>query len=275
MTSEPVLHITFGMYSDSPLREALKQAGRRDRVVRLWDDLSLGPIDAPEPVARWAWAKEEFGLYPHHRHMFAEKNNAWNAALSIPGRRIAWVARRMAHEYCGFLEWLSRLGDAPCEIVDLRDVTFDWHMRDGTIQRAEVPSVGHIDPEHIRDNAFWDLARPLSPPECQEYLALWDKLRAENAPLRVLNGDALVSAPISYYDELVLADTVESFRKVARIVGSAMGWGLRAPKANLYVFHARVNKLVQAGVLEAKGNTAWIRYSEVRRVRKPKTAKVR
>jgi hypothetical protein len=93
-------------------------------------------------------------------------------------------------------------------------------------------------------------------------------------PLRVLNGDALVSAPISHYDELVLADTVESFRKVARIVGSAMGWGLRTPKANLYVFHAQVNKLVQAGVLEAKGNTARMRCSEVRRVRKPKTAKV-
>jgi hypothetical protein len=263
------------MYSDNPLREALKLAGRPGSVVRLWDDLSLGPIDPPEPAARWNWAKEELGLYAHHRHMFAEKNNAWNAALSIPGRRIAWVARQMAYEYCGFLEWLRRLGNAPCEIVDLHDVTFDWHKRDGTVERSEVPSVGHIHAEHIFDNVFWDLARPLSAQERQSYLGLWDKLRAENAPLRVLNGAALVSAPISYYDDLVLADTVENFRKVARIVGSALGWGRHTPKANLYVFHARVNKLVQAGVLEAKGNTAQMRYSEVRRVRKPKTAEVR
>ena len=271
MTSEPVLHITFGMYCDTPLREALKLARRHDCVVRLWDDLSLGPIDPPEPAARSTWAREEFGLYAHHRHIFAAKNNAWNAALSIPGRRIAWVARRMAYEYCGFLEWLSRLGNAPCKIVDLHDVTLDWHMSDGTVERGEVPSVSHIHAEHIRDNAFWDLARPLSAQERQEYLALWHKLRAENAPLRVLNGGALVSAPISYYDDLVLADTVESFRKVARILGSALGWGRGTPRANLYVFHARINKLVQAGVLEAKGNTAQMRYSEVRRVRTPRT----
>ncbi|HEX4573323.1 MAG TPA: DUF3658 domain-containing protein [Dongiaceae bacterium] len=271
MTIEPVIHVTFGMYADNTLRDALKQAGRRDCVVRLWDDLSLGPIDPPEPAARWAWAREELGLHAHHRHMFADKNNAWNAALAIPGRRVAWVARHMAHEYCGFLEWLRRLGDTPCEIVDLHDVTFDWHMQDGTVEPAEVSSVGHIHPEHIVDNAFWDLARPLSLQERRQYLVLWDKLRAENAPLRVLNGDALVSAPISHYDDLVLADTAENFRKVARIVGSALGWGRNTPKANLYVFHARVNKLVQTGVLEAKGNIAQMRYSEVRRVRKPKT----
>jgi len=92
--------------------------------------------------------------------------------------------------------------------------------------------------------------------------------------LRVLSGDALVSAPISHYDDLVLADTEEDFRKVARIVGSALGWGRSTPKASLYIFHARVNKLVRTGVLEAKGNTAPMRYSEVRRVRKPKTKTV-
>lgn len=274
MTSQPVINVTFGMYADNTLREALKQAGRHECVVRLWDDLSLGPIDPPDPTTRRAWAKEELGLHSHHRHIFAEKNNAWEAALSIPGRRIAWVARRMPDEYCGFLEWLRRLGDTPCDIIDLHDVTFDWHMSDGTVERAEVHSVVHINAEHIRDNAFWDLARPLSSQERQRYLALWDKLRAENAPLRVLEDDALTSAPISYYDDLVLADTEEKyFRKVARIVGSALGWARDTPRARLYVFHARVNKLVQMGVLEAKGNIAQMRYSEVRRV--PRTGKAK
>jgi hypothetical protein len=276
MTSDPVIHITFGMYADKPLREALKQAGRRERVVRLWDDLSLGPIDPPEPAARRAWAKAEFGLYSQYRHMFAKKNNAWEAALSLPGRRIAWIARRMPDEYCGFLEWLRRLGDTPCEVVDLHDVIFDWHRLDGTAERTEVSSVSHINPEHIRDNAFWDLAQPLSSQERQQYLALWDKLRAENAPLRVLKGDHLVSAPISYYDDDVLADTQEEhFRKVARIVGSALGPNLLRPRAHPYVFHARVNKLVQTGVLQARGNTAKMGYSEVRRVPGAERAKPR
>ena len=102
MTTEPVIHITFGIHADNVLRTALRLAGRRERVVRLWDDLSLGPIDPPEPTVRWGWAKHELGLFPHNRPMFAEKNNAWEAALSAPGRRIAWVSRRMPHEYLRF-----------------------------------------------------------------------------------------------------------------------------------------------------------------------------
>jgi hypothetical protein len=59
MPAMVLTRITFGVSGDAALRKALKQAGRRDRVVPLWDDLSLGPIDSPEPKARWAWAKRE------------------------------------------------------------------------------------------------------------------------------------------------------------------------------------------------------------------------
>jgi hypothetical protein len=271
MTTSPVIHITFGMHSDGPLRAALKLAGRHEQVVRLWDDLSLGPIDPPAAAARWAWAKQELGLYPHHRHMFAEKNNTWEAALSAPARRIAWISGRMPHEFCGFLEWLSRLGDQPCEIVDLHDVKFDWHLRDGTVRREPVPSLGSILPEHIRDNAFWNLAQPLTGARRRRYQEIWSKLRRENAPLRVLKGSALLSAPISHYDDFILSHTKTSFLKVARIVGSSFGLGPHH-NACLYLFHGRIHKLVEAGILEAVGNIAQIRFSEVRRREKIEAA---
>jgi hypothetical protein len=54
MTNRSVIHITLGVSGDRSLRAALRQAGRRDRVVPLWDDLSLGPIDPPDLKARWA-----------------------------------------------------------------------------------------------------------------------------------------------------------------------------------------------------------------------------
>jgi hypothetical protein len=54
VTSQSIIHITFGMHADGVLREALRQAGRHEGVVRLWDDLSLGPIDPPDAAARWA-----------------------------------------------------------------------------------------------------------------------------------------------------------------------------------------------------------------------------
>jgi len=203
--------------------------------------------------------------------MFAEKHNSWEAALSAPGRRIAWVSRRMPHEYCGFLEWLWRLGDEPCEIVDLHDVKFDWHLRDGTIRRQPVPSLGSILPEHIRDNAFWDRAHPLTGARRRRYQESWSKLRHENAPLRVLKGNALVSAPISHYDEFILSHTKTGFLKVARILGSSFGLGPHY-KACLYLFHGRIHKLVDAGILEAEGNIAQMRFSEVRRRKKIEAA---
>jgi hypothetical protein len=34
-------------------------------------------------------------------------------------------------EYAGFLDWLWRLGDAPCEVVDLTDVTVSYFPEHG------------------------------------------------------------------------------------------------------------------------------------------------
>jgi len=117
----------------------------------LWDDFSLGPIDPPEPADRWAWAKGELGLFPHSRKLFTKKNNAWDAALSPGTRKIAWVARRWAHEYCGFLEWLWRLGDQPCDVVDLYDVVVDRHHHDGTSERHSPTCLGSLFAEEIHE----------------------------------------------------------------------------------------------------------------------------
>jgi hypothetical protein len=170
----------------------------------------------------------------------------------------------MPHEFCGFLEWLSRLGDEPCEIVDLHDVKFDWHLRDGTMRHGPVANLGSIQPEHIRDNAFWDLAQPLIGATRRRYHEIWSKLKNENAPLRVLKGNTLLSAPISHYDDFILSHTKTDFLKVARIIGSSFGLGPHY-KACLYLFHGRVHRLVEPGILEAEGNIAQMRFSEVRR----------
>lgn len=262
-----VFHITFGVSGDRSLRAALRQAGRRDRVVPLWDDLSLGPIDPPEPKARWAWAKRELGLFPHSRYLFTKKNNAWDIALSSGARRIAWVSRRRAHEYCGFLEWLWRLGDEPCDIVDLHDVEFDRHRRDGTVERNEVECLAALFAEEISRGALWDLARPLSRDKRRHYQDIWEKLRTENAPFRVLKDEELVSAPMSHYDGIIWGHTGDDLRKVA--------WVIRGPKepnpayeACEYVYHGRLHYLVATGALEAFGDIAKPGYSEVRRMPK-------
>jgi hypothetical protein len=268
------LHITFGIRGDGSLQAALKQAGRPERVVPLWDDLSLGPIDPPDLADRWAWAKRELGLFPYSRKLFTKKNNAWDIALSAGNRKIAWVARRWSHEYCGFLEWLWRLGDEACDVVDLHDVTVDRHHRDGTVERYSVPWLAGLFAEEIHDNALWDLARPLSPERRRHYHDVWRKLRAENAAFRVWKDEELISAPITHYDDIILGHARADLRKVA--------WVIRRPEepapayeACEYIFHGRLHKLVEAGLLEAWGDIAKPGYSEVRRVPKAETAKPR
>ena len=262
MTSRPIIHVTFGVYGERNLRVALKKAGRRERAVPLWDDFSLGPIDPPDPAARWEWAKRELGLFPHSRRLFTKQNNAWDAALSSGTRKVAWVARRWAHEYCGFLEWLWRLGDQPCDVVDLHEVVVDRHHRDGTGERYSPSRLGSLFAEEIYDNALWDLARPLSPERRRYYHSVWRKLRTENAAFRVWENGELVSAPITHYDDVILGHAGPRLHKVA--------WVIRGPKepdpaydACEYVFHGRLHKLVEAGLLEAYGDISKPGYSEV------------
>ena len=262
MASKAITHITFGTRGERNLRMALKKAGRRERVVPLWEDFSIGPIDPPDPTARWAWAERELGLFPYARTLFTKKNNAWDVALSPGSRKIAWVARRWSHEYCGFLEWLWRLGDQPCDVVDLHDVVIDRHHRDGTSERCSPHCLASLFCEEIQDNALWDLAQPLSPEKRQHYHDVWGRLRTENAAFRVWKNGELVSAPITHYDDVILGHAGPRSLKVA--------WVIRQPKdadpayeACEYVFHGRLHKLVEAGLLEAYGDIAKPGYSEV------------
>jgi len=262
MKRAPIIHVTFGVRGERNLRVALKKAGRRERAVPLWDDFSLGPIDSRDSAARWEWARRELGLFPHSRRLFTKQNNAWDAALSSGTRKVAWVARRWAHEYCGFLEWLWRLGDQACDVVDLHDVVVDRRYRDGRVERYSPSCLGDLVAGEIYDNALWDLAQPLSSERRRYYHDVWRKLRAENAAFRVWKKDELVSAPITHYDGVILGHAGPRLHKVA--------WVIRRPKepdpdyeAREYVFHGRLHKLVEAGLLEAYGDISKPGYSEV------------
>jgi hypothetical protein len=109
------LHIVFSQTAAGSLSQALRDAGREDRVVGPCDNLALGPINPPDLQTRVHWMEKELrctgGEWGH-----AEEEAFWKAALVEGVHRVAWMSRRSAPEYCGFLEWLWRLGDLPCEV---------------------------------------------------------------------------------------------------------------------------------------------------------------
>ena len=70
---------------------------------------------------------------------------------------------------------------------------------------------------------------------------------------------------IELIDETLLANACAQNRKVAFLVGSAMiELKSRIPRVPDIYYAQRVKGLVERGLLQAKGNLSYMRYSEVR-----------
>ncbi len=277
MSSE-TLHVVFTPSGAGALRDALAAEGRDDRVVSLFDNLSFGPIDSSDGSTRPAWVEEQLG-YTGWDEVLAESEPFWRESLAPGPRKIVWMSRRATMEYTGFLEWLRRAGDAPCEIVDLTDCRISRHSQHGPPTRPHLAvSLAGLFPDEIRDNKLLERAEPLAASERHRYQALWQQLRRENAPFRVTDGQKLTSAPISVFDQSLLSHVRERWLKVARVVAETMALQMddRVYQVGDMVLAGRINALVNDGVLECQGNTPLdMRFSEVRlpqRIDSPPTA---
>ena len=158
------------------------------------------------------------------------------------------------------------LGDEPCDLVDLTDVTISYDPEDGPPRQRLAYGLGMLAPETICEQKLWDLAEPLDATARAQHLDLWRQLRSENAPLRVIEGRKLVSAPMSFFDSLLISFATNNWQRVARIVGQSLGSGMddSLPVDDL-LLRARINAMVESGRLEIRGRSAHdIFDSEVR-----------
>jgi hypothetical protein len=253
------LHVLFSPSAAGELRRALAESGRADRVVSSFDNLSFGPINPPHGRLRAQWVEEKFG-YTDWEDAISGTAEFWREAVA-PGRKIAWISRRATLEYAGFLEWLWRLGDEACEVVDLTDVEVVGH---GPARLAL--SLALLPSEQILSNRLIDRAQPLAPEARRRYREMWARLRAENAPLRVISSQGLVSAPITFFDPVLLSCATDKWQRVARIVGEALVKDMEDGLLQYgdLLLSARVQALVEAGGLESSGDLRDIQRCEVR-----------
>jgi Protein of unknown function/Domain of unknown function (DUF1835) len=254
------LHIVFSPSAAESLKKALHNAGRGDRVVSNFDNLALGPINPPDLQARLHWMEEELRC-SGWEWVRAEEEAFWKEALAGDARRVVWMSQRSAPEYCAFLEWLWRLGDLPCEVIDLTNMPVGSHRGF---------SLCLLQAEEIASNRLWDRAEPLDVSARERHHGLWRRLRAENAPLRVVDADGLRSAPITFFDQQLLSFAKAGWKKPAKIIGETLGMEWGEPQMEPYfqagdlILAARIFALVEAGVLEGRGDLTDIRQSEVR-----------
>lgn len=262
--NEPVLHVVFGPSAAASLRQSVAQVGRNDEVVCPYDDFRFGPIDSSDSAARVQWVETELGI-TGWEDVVSATEPFLAASCSKNVHPIAWTSRRDAHSYAGFLWWLHQLGDAPCSLIDMTDLTVIRHDRGG---RPMAPQLA-VSPTTLHPGEMaklFNVAVPLADDKRHEYRALWGRLIAENSPLRVIEHGKLASAPIDYFDPLILAGTSQTWQKMAMIVGRALSqfWSDEIYQTGDLFLSARVRALVEAGQLEWHGDLTKMRECELR-----------
>lgn len=259
------LHVVFSCAGAEHLRDALASPNRRDSVVALPDEFNLGPIDVVDPIARKAWMAD-FAGDPDYD--VASNETFWRSALSSETVPIAWFSRYSAYEYAGFLEWLWRIGGAPCKIVDLTESKPIVRERQG-----EPPpficfaGLGDFQPADIVRGDLLQEIRPLSVEERSRYHKLWSRLKKENAPVRIIEQAELCSAPLSRFDSLLLAIATQEWQKMARMVADALFIQIEEGVNQIGdgFLAARIRALAAMGQLELRGDISAMRTTEVRR----------
>ena len=252
------LHVVFTPSGAGSLKQALAAAGRDDQVISSFDCLSFGPINPPDLPLRSKWVENELG-WTEWNDIAPETEAFWREALSPDRRKVAWLSRRSGMEYAGFLEWLWRMGDAPCEVVDLTEVEMSRSSEHGPTPPATlVISLGIIPTDIICRDKLWNLAEPLQAAARSRYRDLWQQLRSENAPLRVIEGGKFVSAPISFFDARLMSYVTNDWQKVARIVGEALAAEMddEVLQVGDSVLAARIDAMGASGQLEIQGKSA-------------------
>lgn len=264
------LHVTFTLSGRGTLVEALRASGRPDEVIGLPDDLSLGPISPMDHAARLEFLGDVLG-YETDEDDIRKIEAFWRTALDSSRRRIVWLSQWSTQEYCGFLEWLHRNGDAPFELVDLTDAVMPHHIHQG--EWEPVPYTAIMRTDQFIEADFWSKARPAEPDKMDAWRGLWERLRDENAPLRAIRPDGLVSADLDYFDSDLLrqvgADWIDARRVVGEVLVAIMYDCFRPAgvrQAGDILLFSRLRTLVEEGVLESKGKL-WGAAFKVRRPR--------
>jgi hypothetical protein len=248
--TQPIVHIVFAISGGSLLRRALKKAGRNDAVIEMWNDLNVGPIDPSDPEGRAKWLEREFG--PEYT---APSESAAREAGFSDHYKVAWFTRRSAMEYADFLGWLWQRGDNPCDIVDLTDVDIDYLPQEGPPPAWVPPSLAVLNPDIIHFNKLWNLARKLPEIERLGYREQWEQCQADNAPLRVIEGERLASAPISFFDSLLMSHVGEMWRSVLTIFSlvTHSHWDDGVRQTDDTFLASRIRALAESGRLELRG----------------------
>src|SRR3954447_2585058 len=100
--TQTVAHFVFTPSGAGCLVQALRKAGRDDHVIACFDDMSFGPINPADSSSRAEWVQNELGQADWNKAPNSTER-LWDETRFPNNRKIAWLTRRSAREYAGFL----------------------------------------------------------------------------------------------------------------------------------------------------------------------------
>lgn len=204
-----ILHVAPGDSAGGSLREAIRIIGSQQEVLAFSDDLSCGPIAWGTSRERAAWWS-----HAHEPRLPDDFETFWHRLETAEERLVIWFGRHSASELAFFLALVDRLGDRPYDIVDVT-------RPDSTSANVRpAGAVGVIPTYQLA--ARLGTARPGSPQEAGDAARLWQHLRTQNAPFRIVTPAGLASAPIDHFDASILGQVARGWRTAAYVIGSAL-----------------------------------------------------
>lgn len=261
MPSAPRLHVTFNRSAAGSLRQALATLGLDEPVAAAIDELNLGPLEPGDAESRAAWFEDELGYelgYDEQPSVADSIETFWDAVTARVVAPLVWMSRRNAAELAGLHELVWRRGRGVA-VVDVADVPFAEPMRRS--------SFAVVRDDQMIEHRLLDRAVPLTPAAVAAHRATWARLRDDGAALRVVGPDGLASAPITYFDDGIVACAPDDWHLGARTVGDAFGPMSAGDfcQAGAQFIWSRVRTLVEAGELEADGDDTGMRTCRIRR----------
>jgi len=254
-----VLHVAPGDSAGGSLRQAIRTAALQQAVLSFHDDLSCGPI-------AWGTSRERAAWWSHiHEPRLPEEFEAfWRRLETADERLVVWFGRHAASELAFFLALADRLRDRPFDIVDVTDLQWTVTRPDGS--SAVLPPAGAVGVVPTdRLVPLIETARPITTDEVEVAAHLWQRLRTQNAPFRVVTPTGLASAPIDHFDSSILEQAAKEWQKALYVVGSAMAHNCEPyMQVGDVMLLERLVALVEEGRLLADGDPRDVRACRVR-----------
>src|SRR6266851_3367483 len=122
------LHIAPGDSAGGSLRRALRTARREEEVLANRDDLSCGPIDSDDHSVRINW----WAQFYDKAEIESDLTGFWERIATTEDRLVVWVARHSASELAFYLALSDRLGERPCDILDVTGRQWPIRRPDGS-----------------------------------------------------------------------------------------------------------------------------------------------